>query len=52
MSWPQVVLIVLMAVGGTIHLLYHGQTRKFNFGSWLFDAAVLNIILYLGGFWS
>lgn len=53
MHTPQIVLIVLMAISGTIHLLRHGQRREnYNFGVWVLDASLFMGLLYWGGFFG
>ena len=50
MGTPQIILIVLLAIGGTINLLHHGRIREYNFAYWLMAAAIEVGLLYWGGF--
>lgn len=53
MNAPQITMIVLIAIGGTITLLGHGSPKgTHNFFSWVFAAAIEIGILYWGGFFN
>lgn len=54
MAWPQVVVIVLFAIGLGIHLARHGTTSpyKWNFGTRLVHVAIWASLLWAGGFWG
>lgn len=52
MTWQQIAIIVLLAIGGTVNLLKHGETTKINFWSWTISAALLGTILYTAGFFG
>ena len=53
MNAPQIIVIVLIAISGTITLLKHGQRRdNYNFGWWLADASVFVSLLIWGGFFG
>ena len=54
MGAPQIILIVLLAIGGTITLAQHGtwQVREYNFVTWSIVTAVEVGLLYWGGFFG
>lgn len=53
MGWPQIAMIALMAAGGTIYLVKHGEDKgTFNFFTWLVAAALELWILIAGGFFN
>ena len=54
MQWPQIVVIVLMAMGVTVHLVKNGEpsNTKFNFLAKLGATAIWAGLLYAGGFFG
>lgn len=53
MTWQQIAVIVLWALGGAINLLKHGEYTKFNFWIWLlFSFPLSATILITGGFFN
>jgi hypothetical protein len=53
MNAPQIIMIVLIAISGTVTLVNHGKPREnWNFGVWLFAAAVEIGLLIWGGFFG
>ena len=53
MEAPQIVMIVLLAISGTVSLLYHGKPRpNWNFWHWVFSAVIWTLILWWGGFFG
>ena len=53
MGAPQIIAIVLMAIGLVLELILHGETttRKHNFIVDLIGKMVWVALLYWGGFW-
>ena len=53
MGTPQIILIVLLAMAGTITLLKHGKPREdYSFFSWAVSCAITVGLLYWGGFFG
>jgi hypothetical protein len=53
MHWQQVTLIILWAIGGSLHLFNHGESKgEYNFGYWLISFAISFTIIYTGGFFN
>lgn len=53
MHWPQITVIVLLAISGTINLFSHGKPKgDYNFWAWLISFAIWMILLINGGFFS
>ena len=53
MGWPQITMIVLIALGVGISLAKHGEPRgNHSFGASLFSAALSVGLLYAGGFFG
>jgi len=53
MHWPQITMIVIMAINGGIFLVKHGNQREpYNFWGYLISAIIMVTILYFGGFWG
>ena len=53
MGAPQVVAVVLMAIGLTVHLIEDGKPQSnYSFGFKLLSTAGTALILWWGGFWS
>lgn len=53
MDWPQIVWIVLTAIGCGFAIALHGQPRKsVDAGSFLLGQALSAWLLYMGGFFS
>jgi len=54
MKWPQIIMIVLLAVGIGIDLQRHGEEKKGRHSAWttFIGAAITAAILWWGGFWS
>jgi hypothetical protein len=53
MGTPQIILIVLVAMSGTVILINHGKPRpNFNFPIWAAAAAVQFGLMYWGGFFG
>lgn len=53
MQWPQITLIVLMAMTVTAHAIKHGQPRSdFDVLIKLIDVSIISSLLYAGGFFS
>lgn len=51
MGTPQIIMIVLLAISGTITLLNHGKEKpKYNFWVWLVGLGLNVGLLYWGGF--
>lgn len=54
MKAPQIILIIIMAMGLGIEMMQHGEpeTGKHNFWSALLGKGILITLLWLGGFWG
>lgn len=53
MGIPQIIMIVLLAMSGTMSLMYHGKQRPpYNFWLWLFVTPLNVGLLYWGGFFG
>lgn len=54
MGWPQIVWIVLSAMGVTIALVKHGKPRESNYNFWvtLISLGIEMLILWKGGFFG
>lgn len=53
MGTPQIIMIALFAVSGTITLLNHNEDRgKYNFWVWMVSLALHTGLLYWGGFFG
>lgn len=53
MGWPQITLIVLLALSGGMSLAKDGRPRyPYSFGWWLVSAAITVGLLYAGGFFG
>lgn len=53
MGTPQIILIVLFALGGGVTMAKHGQSRAdYNFGTWFVAMAIEVGLLYWGGFFG
>ena len=53
MGTPQIILIVLIAMSGTVVLLNHGKPRPHsNFPIWCVAASVQVGLMYWGGFFG
>lgn len=54
MGWPQITLIVLLALGTGLHLAKHGQPKNDTYSFWwaLFGDAVIVGLLIAGGFFK
>jgi len=53
MGWPQIVIIVLLAMDVGLYLANHGKDKigKYNFWIALISDGIFATILWLGGFW-
>jgi hypothetical protein len=53
MGLPQIIMIVLLTMGTTIHIVKHGEPRG-DYNMWIgMVALVIEIVLlWWGGFWS
>jgi choline-glycine betaine transporter len=50
---PQIILIVLVAIAGTITLMNHGKPRPdYSFPAWILGAGIELGLLYWGGFFG
>ena len=54
MRWPQIVIIVLMAMSTGMALVKHGEPRnaKYNFWVELISNLIMAGLLWFGGFWG
>lgn len=54
MGWPQITIIVLVALSVGINLALHGKPRTGTHSVWvgLFGAALTVVPLYYGGFFT
>lgn len=52
MTWQAITIIVLYAIGGTVHLLKHGDMTKISFWSWCTSTAITLTLLITGGFFG
>lgn len=53
MSWPQITIIVLWAMGLTIHALKHGQPMgKYHFVAKAVAVCIMAALLTAGGFFK
>lgn len=53
MQWPQITMIVLLAVNGGLALAQHGKPKgDYNFFVWAIDAAIMVWLLNAGGFFK
>lgn len=53
MHAPQIIMIVLLSIGGTIALFNHGKPREpYHFGAWLIAASIKIGLLIWGGFFG
>jgi len=52
MHWPQITMIVLAAIAGTVALLQHGKPKEYNFWHWSSAAAIEFALMYAGGFFG
>jgi hypothetical protein len=53
MGTPQIIFIVLLAIGGTVTLLNHGKPRPdYSFPAWILAGFIEVGLLYWGGFFS
>lgn len=54
MAWPQIVWLVLAALGLGMYAAKHGQPRTDSYSFWaaLFATAINAYILYAGGFFG
>lgn len=52
MGTPQVVWIVLAAIGVTLHMVKHGERTTYNFVASVIATAISAGILYWGGFFA
>jgi hypothetical protein len=53
MGWPQITMVVLMALGLGISLAKHGEPREpYSFGTALLGTALAAGLLWAGGFFA
>lgn len=52
MRAPQVIVIVLLAVGFVVKVLQHGKTTTISMWWGLVDALIISGLLWWGGFWG
>ena len=54
MRWPQITVIVIMAINLGINLVMHGKPKKedYNFFKECINDAILIVLLIYGGFWT
>lgn len=54
MGWPQILMMVLLAMDVGMNLAKHGETRegKYNFGVTLIADGIIAALLWAGGFFS
>jgi hypothetical protein len=53
MSWQQIAMIVIWAVGGTLYLIKHGEDQgEYNFFWWVLGFGLHFVILYSSGFFE
>jgi hypothetical protein len=54
MNWPQLTMLVLIALNVGLNLGLDGQPRRYKYSFWIacVGAAVIIFILHQGGFWS
>ena len=53
MGTPQIIMIVLLAMSGTVTLLKHGKPREdYSFPVWGLSCAISVGLMYWGGFFG
>ena len=54
MHTPQIIMIILLAIQGTVFLLKHGEPKdsRYSFPAWIVSTAIYVSLLYWGGFFG